>query len=585
MKNKKKQQECPSRLVFDIEANNLLLDVTKFWCAVTYNLDTKEYLFYRPDELKNFIKNLEEASLLIGHNIIGYDLPALKKLGGLNYTGEVIDTLILARLAYYDKPKSWSNSLDAYGLRLGEAKGKYSDWSKFTEEMLNYCKQDVIVTTKLLAHLKRKTNKWLPDSALVLEQDVQEIMIQQYTQGWEFDRKAAERLHVELVGEFDVALEKLQAVFKPMYIAKGTTKTPKKPFRRLGVYTVGEHQPIELTEFNPGSGNHIVWWVDKLYGKQKWEKTDKGNPKTDGDTLTKMFKDKEWSEPLLHYMEVNKLLGQLAEGPKAWLKQMRGTKIHHSVNILGTNTGRATHSDPNLAQVPSPKAYKGKESRQLFIPSKGMVSVGCDLSGVELRCLAHYLDMFDGGAYGREILEGDIHTVNQKAAGLPTRDNAKRFIYGFLYGAGNAKIGEIVKGTAQDGARLKASFLSKLPALKKLGDMVKKAAKRGYLRGWSGRRLHIRSPHSALNVLLQSLGGYISKVWMIEAHKIIKEEGLICNQVGWVHDELQFEVVPEHEERLRQVLEETSVTAGEVMDLKIRINSEAKVGQSWYDVH
>ena len=156
---------------------------------------------------------------------------------------------------------------------------------------------------------------------------------------------------------------------------------------------------------------------------------------------------------------------------------------------------------------------------------------------------------------------------------------------GFLYGAGNAKIGEIVNGTDKDGKRLKDSFLKKIPALKKLGDAVKKAARRTYLKGWSGRRLHIRSPHSALNVLLQSLGGYISKVWMIEAHKAIKREGLRCNQLGWVHDELQFECHPDDTERLAKLLEETATLAGEKMGLRMKIDAEAQIGDNWYDVH
>jgi len=579
------QNSRKNTLVFDIETDGLLLDVSKFWVGYVYCIETKKYTVCY--DACCIIELLNTATTIIGHNIIGYDIPALHKLSRerIDSSIEVIDTLILGRLAYYDKDTNYSHSLDAYGERLGYPKGKHSDWTKYSKEMEEYCKQDVLVTTELYKHLMRKVRSWLPMEALYTEQKVQEIITQQYLNGWTFDVPSARDLHIELIGELEEAERELFKVFKPLYIPVGKERTPKKPFRRLGVYTVGTHQPIELTPFNPGSAAHIVLWVERLYGKQKWELTDKGTPKTDTDNLDKLFKEKVWATPLLHYKEVNKILSQLATGKGAWLNKVVDNKIHHSVNILGTNTGRATHNNPNLAQVPSPRAYKGKESRQLFVPTKGWKSVGCDLSGVELRCLAHYMARYDGGEYGKLLLESDIHTANQEAAGLPTRDNAKTFIYGFLYGAGDAKIGEIIKGTASDGKRLKTNFLRGLPALGSLVNAVQKAAKRGYLKGITGRRLHIRSSHSALNVLLQSLGGYISKEWIIVSHSMVKDNNIRCNQLGWIHDELQFECHPEDVEVLSKVLEEAAVVAGDNLGLKIRIDAESKIGDSWYDVH
>jgi len=571
-------------LVFDIETNGLLLEVDTFHCAVTYNLDTKKYEEYRPHELSRLIKDLEEASLIIGHNIIGYDLPVLKKLGGLKYKGEIIDTLILAKLAYYDKDKSWSHSLDAYGERLGEKKGEYSDWSKFTEKMLEYNKQDTKVTSKLYTHLKRKTI-WLPQEALELEQDVQKVVTKQYIKGWKFDIKKGRELHVELVKEKEVAEEDLWGTFIPMFLPDGKVKTPKRPFRRMGISTVGPHQPIKLRTFNPGSGNHIVWWVEKVLGKQKWALTEKGNPKTDAETLKDMFGEEPFLEPLLHYLEVNKLLGQLATGDKAWLKLSRGDRLHGSMDILGAVSGRATHSNPNLGQVPSPRAYKGKEARELFIASEGMVNVGADLSGVELRCLAHYMYPYDKGRYAGLILEGDIHTANKEAAGLKTRDQAKTFIYSVVYGGGDAKVGEIVQGTAKDGKRLKTKFFAGTPGFKQLHEAVAKAAKKKWIKGITGRRLFIRSPHSALNTLLQSLGSYISKLWMVEVDKRIKEEGIVCNQIGWIHDELQFECKEDQAEKLGKILEESSLTACEAVGIRMPIHSESKIGRNWFEVH
>jgi DNA polymerase I-like protein with 3'-5' exonuclease and polymerase domains len=299
-----------------------------------------------------------------------------------------------------------------------------------------------------------------------------------------------------------------------------------------------------------------------------------------------MFSDKDWAEPLLKYADVNKLLGQLAEGGKAWLKLVGSDdKIHHTVDILGTVSGRATHNNPNLAQVPSIRSYKGEEVRSLFIPRKGWKNVGCDLSGVELRCLAHYMYPYDNGAYAKIILEGDIHTANQKAAGLPTRDQAKTFIYALIYGAGDEKIGSIAGGNSKIGKKLKNNFIKKTKGFKELLDSVKKAAKRQHLKGITGRRLHVRSPHSALNVLLQSLGSYIAKEWMIVIDRKIQEEGLRCNQLGWIHDEVQFECHPDDTERLAKLLEESSLEAGENLGIKMPIHSEAKIGNDWKDCH
>jgi DNA polymerase I-like protein with 3'-5' exonuclease and polymerase domains len=570
-------------LVFDIETDGLLLDVSRFWVGVTYCIETKEENVYY--DAKEMVKALNEAETIIGHNIVGYDIPALYILTGENCTSNVIDTLLLAKLAYYDKDKSWSHSLDAYGERLGCKKGHHSDWTKYSKEMEGYCKQDVKVTHKLYQHLKRKT-PWLPPEALQLEQDVQRIVIQQYIDGWKFDIKKAKELHVELVSEKEEAEATLLSIFTPKFLPKGKTKIPKKQFTRLGITTCGEHQPIALTDFNPGSGNHIVWWVDQLYGKQKWKLTEKKNPKTDADTLVEMFSDKEWATPLLHYMEVTKLLGQLAEGDKAWLKQVhKDGRLHGGADILGAVTGRFTHNNPNLAQVPSVRAYKGAEARSLFTVEKDCKLIGCDASGLELRTLSHYLARYDGGTYGKILLESDIHTANQEAAGLPTRDNAKTFIYGFLYGAGDEKIGKIVDGTKSQGKALKGKFLSKTKGLKQLSDDVKKAAKRGYLRGLTGRRLYVRSPHSALNTLLQSAGAYVMKYYVVELDRKLRELGADFRFVGNIHDEVQIEVKESWVDVVVKEAERAFQTVTEQLGFRCLLEGEAKVGDNWYGTH
>lgn len=578
-----RQTQTSRTLVGDIETNGLLQDVSKFWVGVTYCIETKNIeVFYTAQE---YVDHLKTADLLVFHNGVGYDLPALEILTGEYVNVPIVDTLLYAKLIYYNKDRDWSHSLDAYGKRLGEYKGSYNDWSKYTKEMEEYCIQDVKVTTKLYSHLKRK-GTWLPKTALQLEQDVQKIITQQYINGWLFDIEAAKKLHIELLSERDKAEEELFKTFTPKFLPEGKTKTPKRPFKRLGVTTVGEHQPIKLLQFNPSSGKHIVWWVESVLGKQKWVLTEKGNPKTDADTLKEMFSEEKFLKPLLHYLEVNKLLGQLAEGDKAWLRLVRNdNRIHGSADILGAVTGRFTHSNPNIAQVPAVDAFKGEEARALFTVPKGYKLVGADASGLELRTLSHYLSWYDGGAYGRQLLEGDIHTSNQMAAGLPTRNNAKTFIYGFLYGAGDAKIGLIVGGSSKEGANLKKKFLAKTKGLAGLVKDVKKAAKKKWLRGLSGRRLFVRSPHSALNTLLQSAGAYYMKYLLVEADKMIKEKEYDARFVGNIHDEFQVEVNEEQAEDFARDLESLFIKVGEKIGMNIKMEGEAKIGRNWRETH
>jgi len=572
-------------LVFDIETNGLWHEVDTFHVGVCFCTETKEYnVFYEADTM---VEYLNTATELVGHNIIGYDIPVINLLSSnvsIDTSIRVIDTLILSKLAYYKEGKSFKFSLEAFGQRLGFPKGDHSDWTVYSKEMETYCIQDVKVTTKLLTHLKRKTT-WLPDTALKLEQDVQRIISKQEKKGWQFDVKKAQQLHIELVGELDEARQVLEGVFFPRILPDGKIRTPKRPFKRLGITTVGKNQPIKVTVFNPGSSVHIVTWTRRMgVAPDVWPVTDKGNPKTDRDTLIELFEGQAWAEPLLHYLEVQKLLGQLAEGPKGWLKEVKDDgRIYGSADILGAVTGRFTHSNPNLAQVPSSTAYKGSEARALFTVRRGYKLVGADASGLELRTLSHYLARHDGGKYGDTVLEGDIHTANQEAAGLPTRDMAKTFIYGFLYGAGDAKIGSITGGGKSAGATLKRKFLSKTEGLASLADGVKKAARRGYLVGLSGRRLYVRSPHSALNTLLQSAGAYYMKYWLIETEKRL--ENFDAYYVGNIHDEVQMEVREDQAEDVAKILTQSFIDVGEQIGMRIKMEGEAKIGDTWKETH
>lgn len=163
-----------SSLIFDLETDGLLYDLTCIHCLVIYDCEADQTLVYNDEGSKEpivrGISRLEEADCIVGHNIIGYDIPAIQKLYNWFKPPEVaIDTLLLSRLYHadllnIDRKRNWKHmplqmygrhSLEAYGYRLGEYKGSFSkstDWKEWSQEMEDYCVQDVVVTKKLCNH-------------------------------------------------------------------------------------------------------------------------------------------------------------------------------------------------------------------------------------------------------------------------------------------------------------------------------------------------------------------------------------------------------------------------------------------------
>ena len=578
-------------LIFDIETDGLLRDVTKCYCMTVYNTETERTTSYDPKHIEENVSTFYAAictgQTVCGHNIIGYDLPALCKCFPERFGVEdcmkkqCIDTLVLSRLYYPNlieidqglvrsrilPPKLMGkHSLEAWGYRLGVLKGDYGQsdnaWDSFSEAMLEYNKQDVEVTKALYEHLKKQP---YDERAIDLEHRIAWICAEIEQNGFPFDLAAAEELEKTLrIKEAEVKDKILQVV--PEIPDKDFI--PKRDNKKKG-YKKGV--PVKRTKpFNPTSRQQIEYVIRIMYGyspdndKLYADDVTRGWRRLQIDEETFKFilsdekapqKVKEFAQLFSDSLLYSKRLGQLADGKHAWLKEYdkRDGRIHGQVIGNGAVSGRAAHSNPNLAQVPNVSSPFGKECRALFHPGAGRVQAGIDASGLELRCLAHYLYPYDNGAYVKEILEGDIHTKNQHAAGLPTRDQAKTFIYGFLFGAGAAKIGEIVGGKESEGKALKAKFLKNLPAVKDLQTAIQNTLvekgdrgqivrwKRRYLRGLDGRRLPVRSLHSSLNLLLQSAGAVVCKTWLVHLERRMKSRGLEegINKdyafLAWVH--------------------------------------------------
>jgi len=571
--------------IFDLETDGLLDDVTKVHCIVLKDIDTGEALGYHGRGVwTEAIPKLEKADMICGHNIIKYDIPVLQKLGAFNPQGQIRDTLVCTRLIWADikqadfrrtdfpKKLIGSHSLRAWGHRIGNYKDDYDGgWEEYSEEMMEYCFQDVEVTNTLWQKIVAKDYS---EQSIELEHEVAEIIYRQETAGFAFDTETAGKLYAKLSGR-KLELEEQLAEIIPPWSVQLKTK-------------------VKLIPFNPASRDQCAK-VLKQYGWKPTELTAKEKPKVDETTLAAIVNNPEGKDTKLvslaekmgEYFLLIKRLGQLGDGSQAWLKVERGGRIHGSCNTNGAVTGRATHAYPNVAQVPSCGAPYGKECRELFTVPKGKKLVGVDVSGLELRCLAHYMAKYDGGAYGETVVNGDIHSANQKAAGLETRPQAKTFIYGFLYGAGVGKLGEIVGAGADEGAELKDRFLKKIPALAKLIDAVQKASERGYLVGLDGRKLNVRSPHAALNVLLQSAGALICKQWMVEFDKALKDKGLSesCQQVAWVHDEIQLETKEDMANEIGELAVECIKKAGEHFSIRCELDGEYNIGDNWAETH
>lgn len=571
-------------IVFDIETDGLLDTTKRFWCGWLYDSYTDLYTGYT--DLDEFFDALNKYGTsgynIVGHNICKFDIPALKKLKGERFAFDVrdvcIDTLVLARLIYANikdtdvglmrsgrLPKALygSHSLKAYGYRMGELKGTYGEqedaWDKFTPEMYEYNKQDVVVTLMLFQKLMAKG---YPLRAIQLEHDIAWVMAKQERNGFVFDKDQATKLYSELAGKRQVLYENLVSKGGSWTVYKGD-KIYKRDNAKRGIKAGVPYPQYEEVTFNPNSRQHIA----KVLMDRGWEPTEMtptGAPKVDEETL-KTAKGIDLTEDILEYLLINKRIAQLAEGDNAWLKLMKDdpdgyTRIHGSVNPNGAVTGRATHAYPNVAQVPAGRSPYGEECRSLFRVPTGWYEAGIDASGLELRCFAHFLYPYDHGEYVSEILNGDIHTHNQKMAGLPTRDQAKTMIYCMMYGGGDGKLGEVINGTAKDGKALKERFFNAVPAYKELCSDIERTLitasewvggvnkvtwrKRVHpdnsnlsithsILGLDRRVVYVRSPHSALNTLLQSAGALICKKWVCLVEENMRKAGY---KHGWDGD-------------------------------------------------
>ena len=410
-----------------------------------------------------------------------------------------------------------------------------------------------------------------------MEHQVAHILQQQEEHGWYFDEQRARELESTLRRELEDTTRLLREQFP--YVA-GALFTPKRDNRTQGYVNGAQLQ--RLKEFNPTSRDHIAWILQTHFGWTPTQMTNTGKPIIDETTLTEI--SNPFSKRCLRLLDLQKKLGMISEGVNAWLKLVTTSKrIHHHCSV-GCATHRCSHRNPNLAQVPSDERF-----RALFLPTPGLTMVGADLSGIELRLLAHYLARYDNGKYADIILNGDIHQENADKIGI-TRKQVKTVTYAFLYGAGDKKIGTSFDGSlgeiesARKGKEIRKAYVDAIEGLSDLLKAVKLAAERGYVRAIDGRYIGVDKGHKALNYLIQGSAATLAKYWMVLANYAASPHNH-THQLAFVHDELQYETTPDYAEDLKFLLELTAKQAGEHYKLRIPIAAEAKSGSNWAEVH
>ena len=410
---------------------------------------------------------------------------------------------------------------------------------------------------------------------ITLEHQVATILTTQEHHGWYFDEQSARELESTLRTELESTQAKIRADFP--YVA-GAVFTPKRDNQRTG-YVKGVSF-TRLKDFNPQSRDHIAWILSTHCGWQPSSLTNSGKAVIDETVLKDIGTD--IALRFLRVLELTKMLGMISEGVNAWQKLVTtSSRIHHHCSV-GCATHRASHRNPNLSQVPSDERF-----RRLFTASPNMVMVGADLSGIELRMLAHYLARYDKGRYADILLNGDIHQENADKIGI-SRRQVKTVTYAFLYGAGDQKIGTSFDGSLGEdkakrkGKEIRKAFVDAIPGLSDLLQAVKRAAERGFVRGLDGRNISVDKGHVALNYLLQGSAAIIAKRWMVLADAQLDSHS---HQLGFIHDELQYETIPASVNDLKFLLELTAVQAGEYYNLRLPIAAESKSGKNWAEVH
>lgn len=627
-------------VIFDLETDGFVADMTTIWsCGIgdPKTGEVKTYTDYHDDypPLSEALEILSAADRVVAHNLVGFDYWALEKLhpGTIRFE-QLWDSIIVASLL---DPERRSHAIKSYGQEFGAPKGDFTNFTMEPEDgktreqqfldMFEYCERDVEINIRIYQNLQAQMKQDLMmdkidwRQAIEVEHKTNWCLALQQTSGFRLDMDKCRDLEATLRDESIQISHDLQSVFPPQIRptkatwdynekrwANVTVTTPKVNNKTSGVVKGAPHTKVECEMFNSGSRTQIVQRLTSKYPNWKPGKfTPGGTPQIDESVLSNM-KIPE-AEPLKRYFRVNKQLSQIADGKNSWLRLERDGRVYGRVKSVGCRTHRMSHFYPNMAQVDK----RDKRMREVWVPDEGHKLVGCDASGLELRMLAHYLAIWDGGKYAQSVIHGssadgtDAHSRTKQIAELYSRDSAKILVYAFLYGAGNMKLAEVCHEDAKaagakppsithpNGKRTRDKLLKGITGLDKLIEVCQhRDKKQKWLKGLDGRKIATNGQHSALNTLLQGAGAIVMKQALVDFHfDLLPKAGLVDDKlmpVGWsycanVHDEVQISAQPEIAEQLGQLFADAIAQAGRTLNLRCDLAGEFDVGESWADTH
>ena len=557
-----------NKVVFDIETT---MTADKIWCIVCKHGDT--YYQFKEDRLHRFAELIKQTDEVIGHNIIGFDIPVVNTIFGYDVFAncKVTDTLVLSRLL--NPMIEGGHSLRNWGTKLGQNKIHFEQFDYFSEDMLTYCRNDVELTERLYKFLIKKTTDF--GQSVELEHRVAKIIQKQHERGFKINVVEAYELQSKFQEDMNDLTTKVRQTFPPMKIEEEFI--PKSNNKARGYVKGVPFIKVKYKEFNLGSRQQIAERLMLLGWKPK-KKTDKGHVIVDEKVLSQIHNIPE-AKLINRFLMLQKRIAQV----NSWIEGIKEDgRVHGKVITNGTITGRMSHQSPNMAQIPAVYSPYGKECRALWTVNKGYKLVGVDASGLELRMLAHYMN---DERYTHEVVNGDIHRANQAAAGLESRDKAKTFIYAFIYGAGSKKIGSIIGGSERDGERAKEKFLRATPSLRSLREKVERVAQRRWVRGLDQRKIIIRHPHAALNTLLQGAGAIVMKYALTLLEEYVIRKQIKAFPVVNVHDEFQYEVEASRAEEFGRLAVQSIIDAGKQLNVRCPLNGEYKIGNNWSETH
>tara|TARA_R110000823_G_scaffold80830_1_gene183899 strand:+ start:235 stop:2067 length:1833 start_codon:yes stop_codon:yes gene_type:complete len=609
------------KLCYDIETDGF--DANVIWCIVAQNMETGVVYKYSDHDdklpsIKDGVQILSNAEVLIGHNIIGFDNVQVDKLYGTDLNSKkCYDTWVMSQVLRYRR--THKQGLAGWGEHLNSSKIHYDDWSSYNREMLRYCVQDVklnvLVYNKLLQEFSDiKETYPLISKGLEIEHDSAKFNVLAREKGWKFDIETAHtnlKIMEEKMNTICSTIEPEMGDYKK-YIDK-EPKTPK--YKKNGDYTIvtarilseflgysvkceDTHVMAAGTEFQRFTVNNVT--LGQLDLVKEWLLTKKGwKP----DEFTKKrLPDGSWitSGPKLTTTSLLKLgeVGEMIDDYytlrnrtsviRGWLEQVKSGRIHGNMWVIGTPTFRARHEV--IVNLPSITAKYGKELRELFVADDNMVIVGADSSGNQLRALCHYVD---NDTFTHEVCFGDQHQRNADSLGC-TRGIAKNYLYAYLFGAGDGKLGQVLTGktNVKVGKESRVKFSK---GIKGLEDLRKSIGRRwnntyhsqgaGWFPALDGRPVFPTTEHQCLNYLLQTTEGITCKAALSYSMRKIKEEGLTAEPRLFYHDELAYVASKEDAKRVGEILQESFREAPKMFGVTCMDGGDYVIGSSYADVH